>query len=390
MSIERAGAPAAALWAAAAVGAGCVEELPPLEGTTSLDVELVSPEPNSPSDVLGPDDREMTLRIRALDTRNEVDTGFEGTVDLYAHFLGGLTPSLDDTPLASAELTGGVSDDVTLELPRVHGEAFVWAEHVEGENPTMATGASPSLYYREPYVRDVREPLDEDAPGALEASPLHDKQVTIRGSRHGERGRLVVNGVFSQGYTVEDVECEDAAGTPPCTRGDYDAVFVFTFSRPLDHEGRPIRRGDVVSTISGGVTHFNGLVQFSFPQTLSADEAPDRERLAPPARFDQTWLTSLTELGRVESAPLAVEGAELCPLDEDYDTFEQWKLDVGRGCGDAINVITAERLDEFDPAPYVGEVIPEVVGVLRPINIGNFHVWIIYPRDEDDLTLPEL
>jgi hypothetical protein len=29
-----------------------------------------------------------------------------------------------------------------------------------------------------------------------------------------------------------------------------------------------------------------------------------------------------------------------------------------------------------------------VVGVLRPVVVGSFHVWIIFPRSPADLTLP--
>ena len=50
----------------------------------------------------------------------------------------------------------------------------------------------------------------------------------------------------------------------------------------------------------------------------------------------------------------------MCPLDDAYDEYKQWKLDLGRtGCADSgslVNVITADGLD-FDPADYVGQVL---------------------------------
>ena len=36
---------------------------------------------------------------------------------------------------------------------------------------------------------------------------------------------------------------------------------------------------------------------------------------------------------------------------------------------------------------FPGMTVTRVVGVLRPVNIGSFNVWIIYPRDSADLTL---
>jgi hypothetical protein len=35
----------------------------------------------------------------------------------------------------------------------------------------------------------------------------------------------------------------------------------------------------------------------------------------------------------------------------------------------------------------VGKTLPRVVGTLRPVNIGTFNVWIVYPRSAADLTL---
>jgi hypothetical protein len=65
---------------------------------------------------------------------------------------------------------------------------------------------------------------------ALTVTPLQDKQVTVRASRHGARGRLVITSAFAQGYTVSDVRCADEAGRPPCTAEAYDHAMVFTFS----------------------------------------------------------------------------------------------------------------------------------------------------------------
>jgi len=41
----------------------------------------------------------------------------------------------------------------------------------------------------------------------------------------------------------------------------------------------------------------------------------------------------------------------------------------------------------FDPATREGMPVTRVVGVLRPVNIGTFNVWIMYPRTGADLTL---
>ena len=69
------------------------------------------------------------------------------------------------------------------------------------------------------------------------------------------------------------------------------------------------------------------------------------------------------------------------------------KLDVGKGCdgaGNVVSVVTKGQVSDFDPAEHIGETLPRVVGTLRPVNTsaGGFNVWILYPRSIDDLELP--
>lgn len=377
-----------ALWCVAL--GGCVDELAPLEGTSSLAIEIASPtELGSEDNRVDDAARTVELSVTALDTAGQTDTGFSGQVDFYVHFLGGLTPPYGQEPLTSISVEGGDSGSVMLSLPPVFGPVFIWADHVKGDDPTYATGTSDTIWYRNPYLVDISRPRDESALDAFEASPLEQKQIVVTESQYGERGRLVVTGTYAQGYTLADVECADAAGTPPCTTGPYDAVFVFSFSRPEDQEGRRLVRGDRIVRLTGSIGEFNGLTEVNFPQSFVGEEEADAARLPAPVVIDPTWVAANSiELEQLEAALIAVENATVCPLDDDYTTYSQWKLDVGSGCGDPINVITEGEVTGLDPADYVGEVIPRIVGTLRPVNIGNFHVWILYPRDAGDLTLP--
>jgi hypothetical protein len=92
---------------------------------------------------------------------------------------------------------------------------------------------------------------------------------------------------------------------------------------------------------------------------------------------------------RNEAAPITVANAVVCDLDKDYTTYKQWKLDpsgVGGDCTgrNVINVIT-NGVIPTDPATLVGKTLAKVTGVLRPVNIGSFNVWIIYPRSSADV-----
>ena len=417
----------AAIVAAALGVVGCVEHNPGVEGTQSLRVTLVAPSDPGSADARLPAGQDpgadaarmITVSVEALDENAERDATVTRAVSVHAQFLGNLTPSLGQAPLATVPLTAGVSGNATVSLPPVFGPTFLWVEDSQGDEATYATGTSPVLWYRDPYVEDVQRPPDETALDALSTSPLQDKQVIVSASKHQPDGRFVVTSIYAQGYTVSDVQC-GAGGAPPCTPHDYGHVLVFSFSRPRDENGCDLEIGQVIDGFSGAVQEFNGLTELGFPQTFVAsttrmDEADNQHcdrvdvdpgRIPPPAPLDATgadsWFTELIQFERNEGGLIAIDDGTmcggmpclpagfpvLCPLDNDYVTYKQWKLDVGLGCDSPVNVITSGVITTFDPALYVGQQIPRVVGSLRPVNIGTFNVWILYPRSAADLTLP--
>jgi hypothetical protein len=375
----------------------CVEVRDPITGTQSLRIELTSPDPGSAAERLPETTRTVVVDVTAIDANGQVDAGFANPVQVYVNFLGTLTPYLGATPLATIAMASGRATDQTITLPPVFGPATLWFDDGAAAQPTYATGASPVLWYRDPFIEDTQRPEDEMAIDALSRSPLEGKQVTVRASRHGANGRLVVTSVFTQGYTVSDVAC-GAGGAPPCTTGDYDHIMVFSFSAPRDEKGRLVRFGQVIDGFAGGVVEFNGLTEIGFPQTF-VDAAPGEvdinpARLPPPVEVELSWFTTNRIMfERNEAAPIAVVGARVCDLDNDWTTYKQWKLDpsgAGGNCmgnRNVINVISAGVVT-IDPVTLVGQTLPRVVGVLRPVNIGTFNVWIIYPRGSSDLTLP--
>ncbi len=378
-----------ALLGLATAVAGCVDELPPIVETTSLKVEVLGPtELGSIMTRLPTTVDQAQVKVTAIGADGLLDTGFAGDVEVYIQFLGSLTPELAAPPLTTIAMTAGVSAPATIDLPPVYGPTTVWIQD-DRAGGSYATGVSPTFWFPEPQVRDLQQPRDEAGLAALSVSPLQNKQVTVRGSRHGANGKLVVTGIYAQGYTVSDVECADAAGTPPCVTGAYDHMLVFSFSRPRDEQRRAITPGQFIDGFAGAVTEFNGLTEMGFPQSFATTAAAD-PALANPARIPApttiaaSWLTTKIEFERNESALVQVVSGTVCPLDMDWDKFKQWKLDIGRGCGSPINVVTAGI--DFDPGARAGMAMTKVVGVLRPINIGTFNVWIMYPRAAADLT----
>jgi hypothetical protein len=366
---------------------GCTTHESREHGTTSLEVEITAPTDLGSPDMRLPDgDRNVTLKLTAIDDLGQPDTTFDAQVDLYVHFLGTLSPKPElGMPLTTVQMTGGAGT-ITLPLDTAYGQTLVWVEDTRRDSATGATGVSPALWFRDPFLDDVSRPADETSLTALSDSPLEGKQVTLAASKFGAGGDLVVTGVYAQGYTLSDVKAADKS-TP-----DYGHVFVFSVSRPRSQDGRAIEIGHRVKNVGGGASEFNGFTELNFPVTNLTDDAPDPSILPAPAVIDPSWLltptgaTGMINLEKHESGLVEVDSGTVCPLDSDFTTYKQWKLDVGFGCGKPINVITAGQVTGFDPTALVGMTLPRVVGTLRAVNIGTFNVWILYPRQASDIV----
>ena len=430
---------------------GCTETKGPLEGPQSIEVELVAPvNPGDVNNRLLDTQRTVTINVRVKDsegniyTTREDGTPFNETVRVYAQFLGTLTPDLETQPLTSVDLAAGVATNVMVNLANVRtfGPTTLWVDNGTGLGPDYQFGAlvgnSPTLWYRDPFVADLQRPFDETRVDALSQTPLSDKQVRVASSRYGARGTLVVTSTFAQGYTVADVQCASGGTmpTPPCTTNHgplpgmeddgYDHVMVFTFSAPRDQFGRPLVEGTVIESFNGGLTEFNGLTEIGFPRTFIHDPDPatperpepyvNRALMPAPVLFDVTWFNALDTstacrdtgqcTGRIhfernEAGPIEIRSAKVCPIDDApdgvYARFKQWTIDPNPGgtCDASssaaraklINLITAGTDFTTDPHTLVGRTLQKIVGIVRPVNLQGFNVWIVYPRGKDDIVL---
>ena len=369
----------------------CVDHEPSLvKGTTSLAVKLVAPaDPGSSTNPRPDTTTSAMITVTAINDQGMTDTTVNRDVDLYVQFLGTLSPPHEKgVPYQKITLTNGVSATTTVSLPVTFGPTVLWVEDVEGASPSYATGTSVPLWFRDAFIADTQRPKSETAVDALAANPLDNKTVDVTASRYGAKGRLVVSGVYATGYTLDDVQCADANGTPPCQAGDYDHAFIYSYSRPVDQNGRVIKVGENIAGFQGGVTEFDGLTEVGFPQSFTDDNPViNPAQVSTPVKVDMTWFSNLILFERSESGLIELDNASLCALDSDWTKYQQWKVDIGAGCASPINIITAGVIN-FDPTTIpVGTVIPKIVGTMRPINIGSFNVWIMYPRFDQDLVL---
>jgi hypothetical protein len=374
--------------------AACTDHLAPITGTQSLKVELTSPaDPGSITNRLAPTARTVSLTITALDVDGNTDTTFNNTLQVYVQYLGTLTPYLGMPPLATVPMSAGQGKLTNFMLPPVFGPTEVWLDDGTDANATFATGVSPTLWFADPLIDDIRTPnAPPTSPDYFQVGPVDNKNVSVQASRYGANGRLVLTSVYPQGYTVADVNCSDANGTPPCTSMPFDFIDVFSYSAPLDQQKRFLSEGEVIDGFAGGVGEFNGLLEIGFPQTFVNTATPDIQTAREPApmKVDSSWFTNIALFKQYEAAALEIDNATVCNLDADYMQYKQWKLDLsgtGGNCtGSLINVVSQGI--PIDPATLVGKKIAKVVGIERSINIGTKHIWIIYPRGLSDITVP--
>jgi len=381
--------------------AGCTQ-MQPEPTSTQLQITITSPtnvgDVNNRLNGSGSNNA-VTIDVAAFDENNQPEDGQAGHRDynaqlgVFVHYLGTLSPYLTGAPLSTVQMVHGKAMNQQVLLPPVYGPTTIWLDDDSSANPEFVAGTSPTLWYRDPFTTDLQRPSSETAIDALSNEPLNGKNVSVNGSQFGATGRLVVTSVYSQGFTLADVQC-GPNGAPPCTSVDYGYMDVFSFSAPQDQRSRFVVEGEVIDGYAGGVSEFDGLTELGFPQSFVNEDAPDINpaREPAPVKFDTSWFSAPINFEHNESGMIEVDNTVVCPLDSDYTTFKQWKLDPS-GSGDPttcagkniINVVSAGTLD-LDPGTLVGKPLPRIVGNLRPINIGSFNVWIIYPRTMADLT----
>ncbi|HMG53670.1 MAG TPA: hypothetical protein VK601_09310, partial [Kofleriaceae bacterium] len=157
--------------------AGCVDHTAGISGTQSIAVELVSPADPGAIDRRLPDGTNVVkVNLTAYDESHSIDTGFDRDVQVYVQFLGTVTPTptLSDisghvtVPLATFHLSAGAVVNQTVTLPATLGPTTLWVEDGPkakpdrtidpAYTPTYATGTSPILWFRDPFIADIQRP----------------------------------------------------------------------------------------------------------------------------------------------------------------------------------------------------------------------------------------
>ena len=150
--------------------AGCTETRDAIEGTQSIEVELVTPASGGTvMSRLTDAQRTITVNLRAKNAQGELDTTFNADIRVYAQYLGTLTPSLEDMPLATIPMTNGVATGATVTVDNTFGATTLWFDNGTGFGPDYQFGAvsgtSPTLWYRD---QDLLLPQVQPGPSGRE------------------------------------------------------------------------------------------------------------------------------------------------------------------------------------------------------------------------------
>jgi len=379
----------------------------------------------------------ITVDVEALGADGQIRADYSGDLKLWVFFQGTLSPALDENGSAVVSLVAGGAYDVTRTLPVAFGPTTVWVEDVRrlddgtldclgpyppvGGGPdhcSYATGSSPVIHYRNPYLDEVQQPLDPTSSTATFQSLLMGKSVLVDHPRDPD-GLLVVTGAYAQAFTVSDV-------SPSAVALGYNHIYVYSYSRAKRNDSTAVMAGDIVAScdasgcrgyLTGGVKEFVGFTELDFPLYDVSPPAPDAPECrcglsfradgsaceskvwAPcvePVKVDPAWLQGLgapndQDLERLEAGLVSVENALVCPFDEaDWTTYGQFTVDIGSGC--RLAVASKGVVPGLDPVAAQGQTLRTIIGTLRNVSDysssgppSTYSFWILYPRAAEDV-----
>lgn len=259
-----------------------------------------TPEARLPLSVVTPHPVKINIEMQKSDGTRDVN--FNSFVRLSTK-PGSVHSIVGDTVDGrNVQLEGGIIENVVVNLIAAFGDTRIWADDIgyipadplripppdcsdgkdnngnglidypadpgcafpndDAENHgTLASGASPTLYFSYPRVADVRGVAQGGA-----ATPFPHEQVVLDTGflpqRNAFRFSVVVTRIASDGFYVTDLN----------DRRGYSSVFVFNFNAPPR-----LRVCDRLTALAGTAIDFFGFTELSFP-TWAVEEWNRAER----------------------------------------------------------------------------------------------------------------
>lgn len=358
-------------WALLCLSAACVEAYDsPTHGVpSSLELRMITPSPNQLGTPTHPvDPSPVTYDVTMVDDQGAIiDADFDVQVYISS---GGMKSGLEMgcgavgapvLPIETLHLVGGRLLNHTTTLPQAYGPTNVWLE----EETSHAGGASPTLYYRNPYISDIQTPPDVNAANAAYCNPYDRRFVTVDSTATG--GHLVVTSVFNNAFTVTDT----ASGA----FGDFNSLYVFSFSQPP----RAAVPGRVLKSINGNLSKFIGFMELNFPSYKFDYDTP-LQPLPPPLVITAGDTSNLPKLLGASAGVVTVTGTECDPnppnpnhnptvqnVIDQWSKFNAFIIDGDRTCSSFTNYavqLPQKSFGGFDATANVGKTLT-VTGMLR-------------------------
>lgn len=354
-----------------AAAAGCVQQQasPTAKLLTTLDVQLTDPPPDKLGSPMAPVNvRQATFNVIARDEQGSVIPN-DVDVDVFISFGGVKTGAnsacgadvAGNQPIEKVTLKAGMLMNHTVQLPLAFGSTSIWID----EPSSGATGASPTIYFRNAFIDEAQTPPDLTATNATFCSPFNGKFLIFDHARGS--GQLVVGAVFNNAFTITDT------GVPP---GQFNSIYVYAFGKPPPY----IVEGRIINSFSGNYSKFVGFTELNFPLFNAADDTVPLATLPPPvalafadigntAKMLGASASVVTYTGTIcnPSPPNPTNDPNIQKTIDSWNKFNQFVVDNDGMCDAFANIaveLPSKVLGSFDPLQVVGKVAT-FTGMLR-------------------------
>jgi hypothetical protein len=237
-------------------------------------------------------------------------------------------------------------------LPLSFGSTSIWID----EPVSGATGASPTIYFRNALIPEAQTPPDLTATNATFCSPFNGKFLIIDHATGS--GQLVVTSVFSNAFAITDT------GVPP---GQFNSMYLYAFGKPPPE----IVEGRVITQFSGNYSKFVGFTELNFPLFTAADSTVPLATVPPPVQIAYADFGNTAKMLGSTASVVTYTGSICDPQAaanlKSWEKYNQFVLDNNGMC-DAFSNIAVELpskvMGTFDPLMVVGKQAT-ITGMLR-------------------------
>ena len=341
---------------------GCAQQKasPTAALLTTLDVQLVDPPPDGLGSPMAPVDvKQATFNVIAHDEQGNV-VNQDVDVDVFISFGGVKTGAnsacgADESgtqPIERVTLKGGMLMNHTVQLPLAFGSTSIWVD----EPVSGATGASPTIYFRNAFIAEAQTPADLTATNATFCSPFNGKFLVF--DHATGTGQLVVTAVYSNAFTVTDT------GVAP---GQFNSIYLFAFGKPPSD----IVEGRVITDFSGNYSKFVGFTELNFPLFNVADNTVPLAPVPPPVPLTYADIGNIAKMLGASSSVVSYTGTICNPLPpnptndpniqktiDSWNKYNQFVVDNDQTCDDFTNIaveLPSKVLGAFDPLQSIGK-----------------------------------